>query len=163
MKPADYDVVTLPELLQEAGYWTVLSGKWHLGLKADCGPQNRGFDKSFAMLPGQTNHWGFEPQLKTEPNMFFKRIPILYTEDGVKRVMWVKRAAGAHQSETNTANDPEKGFYSSTFYTDKLIEYFGARSSEEKEKPFFAMLPFAAPHWPLQCSQADREKYRVSR
>ena len=24
------------------------------------------------------------------------------------------------------------------------------------------MLPFAAPHWPIQCSKEDREKYKVS-
>ena len=31
---------------------------------------------------------------------------------------------------------------------------------ELKERPFFGYLPFAAPHWPLQCSAADREAYR---
>jgi arylsulfatase len=34
------------------------------------------------------------------------------------------------------------------------------RSAEEKEKPFFAYLPFSAPHWPLQCSKEDRDRYR---
>lgn len=39
------------EILQDAGYTTMLSGKWHLGLTPDRSPKARGFDKSFAHLP----------------------------------------------------------------------------------------------------------------
>lgn len=51
-------MVTLPELLRDGGYHTVMSGKWHLGLKKEYGPAARGFDKSFALLPGCANHYG---------------------------------------------------------------------------------------------------------
>lgn len=44
-------VVPFPELLQEAGYDTFLSGKWHLGLTPDRWPCRRGFDRSFSLLP----------------------------------------------------------------------------------------------------------------
>lgn len=54
-------VVALPELLREAGYQTLMSGKWHLGLKAELAPHARGFERSFALLPGAANHYGFEP------------------------------------------------------------------------------------------------------
>ena len=27
------------------------------------------------------------------------------------------------------------------------------------DKPFFAYLPFASPHWPLQCPPEDRDRY----
>lgn len=51
-------VVALPQLLQDGGYHTIMSGKWHLGLKPEHRPQMRGFDKSFALLPGCANHYG---------------------------------------------------------------------------------------------------------
>lgn len=51
-------VAPLPELLRDNGYHTIMSGKWHLGLKKEYGPAARGFDKSFALLPGCANHYG---------------------------------------------------------------------------------------------------------
>jgi arylsulfatase A-like enzyme len=52
------NVVTLPELLKDGGYHTMMSGKWHLGIRKEHHPQNRGFDKSFALIPGCANHFG---------------------------------------------------------------------------------------------------------
>ena len=80
---SDFDVAALPELLQDAGYHTLLSGKWHLGLRNETNPAARGFDRSFALLPGCHNHWAWEPQFY-EPSSFFEKIPPLYTEDGEK-------------------------------------------------------------------------------
>ncbi|XP_038155636.1 arylsulfatase G-like isoform X2 [Cyprinodon tularosa] len=36
--------VTLPQLLQQAGYYTALIGKWHLGHNGPYSPNSRGFD-----------------------------------------------------------------------------------------------------------------------
>lgn len=47
-------VVTLPEVLRDAGYETLMSGKWHLGLTPERFPQARGFERSFAHLPAGT-------------------------------------------------------------------------------------------------------------
>ncbi|CAK7199488.1 hypothetical protein SEUCBS139899_002168 [Sporothrix eucalyptigena] len=144
----NHDVAALPELLQDAGYATFMSGKWHLGLKPENGPSQRGFDRSFALLPGCTNHFGFEPQFD-KPMDFFTRIPVLYVEDGKRKVF-----------EANKGNEYDTGFYSSEYYASNLVKYFEERTDEQKEKPFFAYLPFSAPHWPLQCSKADRERYK---
>ena len=51
-------------------------------------------------------------------------------------------------------------FYSSNSFTTKLLEYFGGRDEDQKEKPFFAYLPFSAPHWPLQAPEEDCKAYQ---
>lgn len=44
-------VVPLPELLRDSGYYTLMSGKWHLGLHREKWPCARGFDRSYSLLP----------------------------------------------------------------------------------------------------------------
>lgn len=56
----------MSEILQDAGYHTLISGKWHLGLRPVNNPAVRGFDRSFALLPGMANHYGWEPQFSDE-------------------------------------------------------------------------------------------------
>jgi arylsulfatase A-like enzyme len=51
-------VVALPELLSDGGYYTLMAGKWHLGLKREYAPRARKFAKSYAMLSGAANHFG---------------------------------------------------------------------------------------------------------
>ena len=51
-------VVTIAELLHDAGYFTAQAGKWHLGLTEDQSPAARGFQRSFALLQGGHNHFG---------------------------------------------------------------------------------------------------------
>jgi arylsulfatase A-like enzyme len=126
-------VVTLTELLRDAGYLTLMSGKWHLGLTRETSPWARGFERSFALLPGAANHFGAVPLIKLPA-----AIP-LYFEDGAP------------------AENLPADFYSSDYYADKLIQYFKQR---EDDRPFFAFLPFTAPHWPLQAPGAVIAKYR---
>ena len=45
--------VTLPEILRPAGYFTAMSGKWHLSKE----PTDFGFDRFFGHLSGSTNYY----------------------------------------------------------------------------------------------------------
>ncbi|KAI4849605.1 alkaline phosphatase-like protein, partial [Aureobasidium sp. EXF-8845] len=128
-------VVTLPEILQDAGYLTFMSGKWHLGLTPERSPKARGFERSFAHLPACSNHYAYEPQLQTPdkiPEFMTMSFIALHSEDGE----YVKRL-------------PE-GWYSSDGYGDKMLSYLKERKEKRDERPFFGYLPFTAPHWPLQ-------------
>lgn len=111
---------TVAQLLQDSGYATMMSGKWHLGEGIEQDPSRKGFERSFAILNGGASHFGDEWMLSANYT------PI-YREDG-KRV--------------HLPSD----FYSSEFYTQKIIDWLGEK---EDERPFFAYLAFTAPHDPL--------------
>lgn len=138
-------VVALPELLRDGGYHTIMSGKWHLGLKPQYNPKARGFDRSFALLPGCANHYGYEPdyddRVEEPPRFFHTAVTALHMEDA------------------DYVPDLPQDFYSSDYYVTKMIQYFNERSEEDKQKPFLAYLPFSAPHWPLQAPKKSMDKY----
>lgn len=46
---------TLPRALQQTGYTTHITGKWHLGSKPEWGPRQFGFDHSHGSLAGEVN------------------------------------------------------------------------------------------------------------
>lgn len=116
-------------LLRDVGYRTYYAGKWHLGLTEETSPQARGFDHSFAMLAGGAHHYAdMKPAYAPDP----------------------QAVAPFREDEYKLSELPVDYQYSSQFFVDKLLEYL--RNSEEKaeQQPFFAVLSFMAPHWPLQ-------------
>lgn len=113
-------VVTVPTLLQDAGYCTVMAGKWHLGEEPEQDPSRRGFRKSYTMLNGGASHFDDEW-------MMYANYTPIYRENGVR------------------VHVPE-GFYSSEFYASKLIDYI---DQCPPDSPFFGYLAFTAPHDPL--------------
>lgn len=52
-------VATLPELLRDDGYQTLMAGKWHLGASEGMWPIDRGFEQSFTLLAGSGDHFSF--------------------------------------------------------------------------------------------------------
>lgn len=134
-------VAALPELLQDAGYYTIMSGKWHLGLKPEFFPAQKGFERSFALLPGAANHYLFEADIP---------------EDEIPRLL--KSTRGLYAEDDQFAAELPKGFYSSDYFTTRLLDFL--QDDEQRDgRPFFAYLPFSAPHWPLQAPQEDIAKY----
>ncbi|KAF4452186.1 Arylsulfatase [Fusarium austroafricanum] len=141
-------VVALPELLRDGGYLTLMSGKWHLGIKPEHHPNKRSFNKSFALLPGCANHYAYEPEYqdpKSEPGKFFET---------------ATRALHAENGKFLAESELGPNWYSSGGYTYKLLSYLSDRTDKERQQPFFAYLPFSAPHWPLQAPKDTCDKYR---
>ncbi|MEP4076298.1 arylsulfatase [Haloferula sp.] len=126
------DVVTIAELLRDAGYRTCMTGKWHLG-KGDNNPASRGFEKSFALLNGAASHWA--DQAPIIPGSATR-----YTRDG------------------KLVEKLPEDFYSSDWYTKQLIA--DIESTANEDAPFFAFLSFTAPHNPLHVPRKYIEKYR---
>ncbi|KAJ5579802.1 arylsulfatase [Penicillium hispanicum] len=143
----NFRVAPLPEIMQDNGYFTVMSGKWHLGLEKELSPSARGFTKVLTTLPGAGNHYNHEPQLYGETE---KPRAILNGKG-----LWME-----HDRFIDGSKDLPKDFYSSNTFTDYMIRYLEERTAEEQEQPFFAYLPFTAPHWPLQAPPETVQKYR---
>lgn len=76
------EVASLAERLQAGGYRTVMSGKWHLGMAPEQDPHARGFEHSFALLPGAANHFGADTAPYTEDGAPVGKLPAdFYSSD----------------------------------------------------------------------------------
>ena len=119
----------------------------HLGLKKELSPHARGFEKSFVYLAGAGNHYNNEPQL--DQYVGFKQ-PAVWS-----RNFWMKEG-----NFLDRQKDFPSDFYSTTAFTDNMIQYLKERNTEEKEKPFLAYLAYTAPHWPLQAPREVIDKHK---
>lgn len=124
-------IIPFPAVLQKAGYSTFMSGKWHLGLRPEDNPHQKGFEHSFVLVESSGNHYSEKGIWKNNPIS-------PYTEDGV-------------------ATTWNEGDYSTDVYTDKLISYIS--KSQKEERPFFGFAAYTAPHWPLQVDEKFWRKY----
>jgi len=124
------DWVILPELMRDAGYATYMAGKWDLGAGDGYTPATRGFDRSFVAVDASASHFAEK----------FWDDPLPYEEDG--------RPLGI--------DDLPEDFYATEYYTDKMLEFL---RSNDGEQPWFAFVPYTAPHWPLQLPDDWLDRY----
>lgn len=129
------EVASLAERFAAGGYRTLISGKWHLGLKPEQDPHARGFQYSYALLQGASNHFGLDQA--TDPAK-----GSVYTRDG------------------KVLPALEAGFYSSDSFAGNLIDELQRSRKDTPDKPFFALLTFTAPHWPMQAPDEDIARQR---
>ncbi len=123
-------VVTLPQILRDAGYHTYTAGKWHLGKGPEHSPAKKGFERSFNLLQGASNH--------------YNTVGIIGTD-----------SISQYSADGKLADYPV-GSYSTEFYTNKLMQFI----REGKDgRPFFAYAAYTSPHWPLQ-APAENDRYR---
>ena len=143
-------IAPLPRLLRDAGYRTLMVGKWHLGLTPEKSPTAAGFQRSFALLDGAGNHW--------DARGFFE-------------------GGSSFWADGQSVEYPA-GRYSTEVYTDKLIEFIGngdrsrvttgdespqknrgASRDDGNAAPFFAFAAYTSPHWPLQVPAGEADRY----
>jgi len=129
----NFEVAALPEVLKAGGYHTYMVGKWHLGHEKETTPHARGFDETFALLPGGGSHWSDMKPLSPPQTM-------VYSRNGKK------------------VESLPDDFYSSTHYTDVLLDFIN--QNKKDDKPFFAYLSYTAPHDPLHAPQTYIDKYK---
>ena len=125
-------VVTIPQLLKDAGYHTYMVGKWHMGKSPDKIPAARGFERDFSLLEGAGSYWDMTNFTALNPNS-------LFTEDG------------------KYLTKLPKNYYATETYTDKLISFIDADHNDGK--PFFAYVAHQAPHDPYHLPRDWRDRH----
>jgi arylsulfatase A-like enzyme len=129
------DEITLAELLRKHGYRTGIFGKWHLGIGEQSLPTTRGFDY----------HYGFYEafSLYDDPDD-----PDIVNSRGnyfADRYQWWQGRSGNSAIRRNGAIVEEH-----EYLTKQIAREAIAWMDAQKDAPFFAYIPFNAPHAPLQ-------------
>lgn len=124
---------TIASVLQSAGYYTGIMGKWHVGQTEAYHPNNRGFEEFYGFLGGGKEYFG--PYLA----------PPGYDYD-------IQPQFNGVFDDSLTEND---------YLTDVLTDYGVAFIEEaaERPQPFFLFMSYNAPHTPLQAKQSDMDLF----
>ncbi len=124
-------VLTLAARLRQAGYRTLMAGKWHLGRGVGELPNSHGFDRSLALDASGADNYRQRPYMP-----YYDRAP--WFEDG------------------RPTRLPEQ-FYSSDLLVDRLIAYID--EDEPGASPYFSYLSFQAVHIPVQAPREFSDRY----
>lgn len=143
--------VTVATLLKENGYHTYMAGKWHLGHDDGFLPDDRGFEESYGILAGGSNHFNRDMMFPAK-------------NAATAQALQKGEIPGVEVEPTyrngEVVSDEYKGQYSDQVYTDEVIKMI--ESNRNDGKPFFAYVPFTAIHLPLQAPEAayaDKVEY----
>ena len=122
----------MAEVLSQAGYHSMILGKWHMGSHPIHHPLNRGFDEFFGFLSGGHNYF-----------------PDAYTLNDLSEVKkkwdWYR---------TKLIRNRER-VEESEYLTDALSREAAAfvERQAKGDEPFFLYLAYNAPHTPLQATE----------
>ncbi|UCD52711.1 MAG: arylsulfatase, partial [Phycisphaerales bacterium] len=94
---------TLAEAMREAGFFTIMTGKWHLSKQ----PTDRGFDRYFGLISGAANYFDIS---KTKA-------------EGVRRKMAL---------DDQPYTPPKEGFYMTDAFTDHAVKFLDEHESDEQ-------------------------------
>ena len=126
--------VTMAEVLRDAGYFTAMTGKWHLGQQHGCTPSSRGFRRSLNSRFGEV-YFPKEADKPGTENLYLdgREIP---------------------------KDSPEIGhdWYSTDLFTDWGLKFVDEARAERK--PFFLYIAQGAVHFPLRAPAETIAKYQ---
>lgn len=131
------NMVTIAEVLQQAGYATAMSGKWHLGGRPTR-PIDRGFQEYYGVMIGAVNY--FDPTLPDPPPIKHAGPPDPFVHNGTP------------------INSVAADYYATDAFVDHAVAQI--REFSKGDKPYFLHLAFTAPHYPLQALPEDIARYK---
>ncbi len=127
LNPAE---MTLPRLLKQQGYATMIIGKWHLGDQPPFLPRHYGFDEYFG-IPF-SNDMGSE--VKEQERNGLPELPLMRNDTVIEAPVDQNGITGG--------------------YTEEAIAFI----ERNQDKPFFLYLPHMQVHGPLRCGDRFRGK-----
>lgn len=130
--------VTIAEVLRDAGYFTAMTGKWHLGQQNGTPPWTRGFMRSLNSRFGEV----YFPHEDDKP--------------GTKMLYLNGRELPKDSSEIVIGND--RDWYSTDLFTDWGLKFVDEARAEKK--PFFLYIAQGAAHFPLRAPADVIARYR---
>ena len=127
------ECVTIAEVLHGAGYFTAMTGKWHVGQTFTNGvvPWRRGFDRSLNSSAG-----GF-----------------YYPQDERTRLFLNGKPEGRGGRDGLPSD-----WYTTDLWTDYGLKFID--EAKGQNKPFLLYLAYNAPHFPLEAPDEDIAKFR---
>jgi arylsulfatase len=134
--------VTIADVLREAGYFTIMSGKWHLGQNNGTPPWTRGFDRSLSLNAGGMYF----------PNQNYQG-PDATLTSRAREPLYLNGVATPRDAPVFGSN-----WYSPYLWTDFALKFID--EARQAGKPFFLYLPHNAPHFPLMAPPELIAKYR---
>lgn len=163
--------VTLATLFKDHGYHTALVGKWHLGMDFPGTPGDRDWSQPIQDMPldkGFDYFYGIPASLNYGVLAWFegrhaKVPPTVYTNKKKNPRYVDYRIMPPYEAKPGKSNDPTRTVKTNfevaadfidnqclTRFTDKAIEWMGARVADAKTgTPFFLYLPYTSPHYPV--------------
>ncbi|MDF7826714.1 sulfatase-like hydrolase/transferase [Pontiellaceae bacterium B12227] len=132
--------VFLSKVLQDAGYFTGILGKWHLGEGHEFLPNQRGFDEFYGHLGG--GHKYFPEKYRKEAE---KRLEAGDTKIPPNTTPQLRNGKNARETE-----------YLTDAFSREAVSFIG--KAAEREQPFFLYLAYNAPHSPIEAKQEDIDK-----
>ena len=121
--------LTIAQLLKEAGYRTVMSGKWNLGKDKADAPVEKGFEQSFALMEEVSNHLGNK-----------RYFPAIFRQN-------------------HNIKEISEDFYTTQYFSRQLLSFLSPKKKKDQQKPFFAYLSLSAPHYPLQAPKRTIQNF----
>ena len=125
---------TIAQVLKPAGYATGLFGKWHLGDTPETDPNAHGFDRFFGFHAGCIDYYS-------------------------QRYYWGEpRVPNYHDLWRDRTEIFEDGQYSTEMFAREAVQFV----RDHRASPFFAYVPFNAPHYPMHVPQKYMQRFPSS-
>lgn len=126
-------VPTIATALKELGYATGISGKWHLGLKDECRPNQNGFDEFNGFLAGCLDYYS--------------------------HIFYYGMCDGGFDPTHDLWQDDKEVWDNGEYLTERITRKGVEFIDKHKDEPFMLYLAYNAPHYPMHAPEKYLKRF----